>query len=414
MKLNHLFLFLAATASAFSPSLVSAQSEDDVELNPLERFRRDADHRSLDRLPSDRPAGALQVVAEFRGPIVTGIAISAHNRIFVSFPRWTDPVEFTVGEVRNGRPVAYPNAAWNDPSRPPADRLISVQSVVVDAQDHLWILDSGSINQGPIIPGGPKLLAVDLATNQVVKKISFPESVVKTNSYLNDVRFDLRRGAAGVAFITDSSPQSGNAIIVVDLASGQSLRRLEGHPSVRPEPDFVPVVEGRPLYVRPPDGPPQHFLTGSDGLALNADGSRLFYSPLSSRKLYSASVDALADPAVSDAQIAATVQDHGDKGTGADGLEFDNRNRLYITAYEHNSVLRRTPDGLYETVVHSPHILWPDGFAISRDGYLYFTVNQLHRQPRFHRGQDLREKPWVLFRTKIDAGPVLLAPTPIP
>ena len=32
----------------------------------------------------------------------------------------------------------------------------------------------------------------------------------------------------------------------------------------------------------------------------------------------------------------------------------------------------------------------------------------LHRQPRFHAGKDLREKPYVLFRVRVDGHPVLL------
>ncbi|MEJ1977736.1 MAG: hypothetical protein WDN49_18120 [Acetobacteraceae bacterium] len=43
-----------------------------------------------------------------------------------------------------------------------------------------------------------------------------------------------------------------------------------------------------------------------------------------------------------------------------------------------------------------------------RTGYLYFTANQLERQALFHNGKDLRQKPYTLFRMKIDAGPVLL------
>ena len=31
-----------------------------------------------------------------------------------------------------------------------------------------------------------------------------------------------------------------------------------------------------------------------------------------------------------------------------------------------------------------------------------------HRQARFHKGQDLRRKPYTLFRIRIDAQPVLL------
>jgi len=46
--------------------------------------------------------------------------------------------------------------------------------------------------------------------------------------------------------------------------------------------------------------------------------------------------------------------------------------------------------------------------AIARDGYLYVTANQLHRQPKFHEDKDQREKPYVLLKVKLDAGPVLL------
>jgi hypothetical protein len=46
--------------------------------------------------------------------------------------------------------------------------------------------------------------------------------------------------------------------------------------------------------------------------------------------------------------------------------------------------------------------------SLAADGYLYFTANQLHRQARFHGGKDLREKPYALFRVKVDAGPVAL------
>jgi hypothetical protein len=43
-----------------------------------------------------------------------------------------------------------------------------------------------------------------------------------------------------------------------------------------------------------------------------------------------------------------------------------------------------------------------------RDGYLYFTANQLHRQPDYHDGKDLRVKPYSLFRVKIEGSPVRL------
>ena len=44
--------------------------------------------------------GELEVAALFRGPMPTGVAVSKQNRLFVNFPRWGDPVEFTVAEVK--------------------------------------------------------------------------------------------------------------------------------------------------------------------------------------------------------------------------------------------------------------------------------------------------------------------------
>jgi sugar lactone lactonase YvrE len=58
--------------------------------------------------------------------------------------------------------------------------------------------------------------------------------------------------------------------------------------------------------------------------------------------------------------------------------------------------------------VHDPRALWPDTLSIAHDGCLYFTANQLHRQPRFQAGKDERERPFVLFKVRVDAKPVLL------
>jgi sugar lactone lactonase YvrE len=52
--------------------------------------------------------------------------------------------------------------------------------------------------------------------------------------------------------------------------------------------------------------------------------------------------------------------------------------------------------------VHDPRVLWPDTLSLAADGYLYFTANQIERQAVFHNGRDLRQKPYVLFRVKVD------------
>jgi FKBP-type peptidyl-prolyl cis-trans isomerase len=339
-------------------------------------------------------APAQEPVARFHGPMLTGVAVSKTGRVFVNFPRWGDPVQHTVVEVRDGREVPFPSAeyAQYDPQRP-RETLVAVQSVVVDSADRLWILDTGSIKFGPPVPGGPKLVGVDLKTNKVFQTVLFPAEVAKSTTYLNDVRVDVGRN---LAYITDSGVKGTNAIIVVDLKSGRSWRKLEGHPSVEEESSFVPVVEGKPLYNQ---GKPM--TVGADGIALSPDGQRLFYCPLSGRRLYSVSTAALAD---ANADAVATIRDEGDKGGASDGIEMDGDGQLYVTNYEHASVLRRDKQGKYSTLtrVPSPNA-WPDTLAI-QNGWLYVTANQLHRQADYQGGKDLRTKPYVLYRVKLNGG----------
>src|SRR3712207_6699018 len=155
--------------------------------------------------PRDAAIGELEVVHLFYDAMPTGVTVSRGGRIFVNYPRWGDEVPFTVGELRDGKEVAFPSATYNQPADDAdMDALVSVQSVVVDPLDRLWILDTGRPlwNVGA---SGAKLVCVDLDSDEVVETIGFDPDVVLPTTYLNDVRFDLRRGDKGTAFITDSA-----------------------------------------------------------------------------------------------------------------------------------------------------------------------------------------------------------------
>ena len=369
---------------------------------------------SLAQVPTAKPAQAqagLEIVATFTYPMPTGVTVSQDGRVFAALPRWTDKGDYTVAEIVNGQPVPYPNADINKlNTADEKDTLVSVQSVVVDAKNRLWLLDTGSINFQPVYYPGPKLIGIDLSTNTVFKTIYFANPAIAPTSYLNDVRFDLRRGAAGMAYITDSSDRGTNAIVVVDLASGVATRRLNQDLSVEAEYDYMPTLVGQPdqpHMVRMPGQQPMKVTTGADPIALSADGSRLYYAPLTSQKLYSVSVDALSDPNMTDMQVKATVRQEGMKGY-SDGIETDNQNRVYTTNYQEHAIYRGTPGGTFAPLVSDPRMVWPDTLSISSDNYLYAMTNQLNLDPRFHFGNDLRKPPYYLFRIKIDAGPVRL------
>lgn len=356
-------------------------------------------------------------MATFDGPMPTGVTVSHEGRIFVNFPRLGDKVEFTVSELKNEKPVPYPDATWNnlDANRPDAC-LVSVQSVVVDPDDRLWLLDTGHKEFGKPLPGGPKLIGVNLVTNKVFQTIRFPADVVLDTTYLNDVRFDLSKGEGGVAYITDSSGNGPNGIIVVDLATGKSRRRLNDHFSTKAEPNFLPIVEGQPLMIRKRGENPKHTPSGADGIAVSHDGQFLYYCPIASRRLYRVCTDVLLDERADDKEVEEAVEGLGDRGFASDGLEMDDKGRLYLTNYEDNAILRWHKDDNYnynyETLVYDPRVLWPDTLCLAKDGYLYFIVNQLHRMAIFHGGDDKRDnkriKPYSLFRVKVDAEPVLL------
>ncbi|MBW6525012.1 gluconolaconase [Sphingomonas sp. RHCKR47] len=357
--------------------------------------------------PTLTPAPAVERVAAFNGAMPTGVTVAPNGRIFVNFPQWGDDAPFTVAELIDGKVVAYPDAATNRPDpTDPAGHFISVQIVVADGANRLWVLDTAAPKFSQPQAGGAKLVAIDLATNRVVKTIVLPPSVVLPTTYLNDVRFDLRQGEQGVAYITDSSNAGIGGIIVVDIASARAIRRLSGHATTNPEPGFTPIVDGEVLMNRPASGAATPVAIASDAIALSADGTMLYYGPLSGRTLHAVPTALLRDPSVPEEALARAVRSMGRKGA-SDGIAEDDRGRVFAGDYEHNAI-RVFDHGSWSTLVSDPRISWPDTLSIGPDGYLYFTANQLHRQPGFHGGRDLRHKPYELLRIKVGSRPVLL------
>ena len=397
---------LIITATYLAVVVAGCKSDEPQARTEPERFPQLARAKDADQQPNQVNAEKLDLFATVTGPMPTGVAVSKNNRVFTNFPRWGDPVEYTVAEIVDGKMVPFPSKELNDSTGDLTKNLFAVQSVVVDDSDRLWALDTGSVNFGPPKPGAPKLVAIDLTNNQIVKTIRFKPDVCLPTTYLNDVRFDLKRGKEGMAFITDSSQNGPNGIIVVDLASGEAWRRLNDHPSTKAEPNFAPIVEGEPLMARQPGQPAAYMKIGSDGIAISQDKETLFYCPLASRHLYSASVDALADRRRSEQDVAATVNDLGDRGYASDGLETATDGAIYLTDYEHNAVHVRDANGANDRVlVSDPRMIWPDTLsATGSDGFIYFTANQLNRQKQFHNGKDLRHQPYAIFRYPLRGG----------
>ena len=349
----------------------------------------------------------LELVASVRAPSTpTGITVSRGGRLFVFMPRFDDRVPYTVGEVaRDGSVTPYPDAATNrpDPARP-QDTLVHVPNGVVDGQDRLWLLDAGLASaSGPPVRGAPKLVAVALAANRVVRTIPLGAAVEPTSS-LNDLRVDAGRGRREAAYVTDQGQDGHGAVLAVDLATGRVVRRLAGHSSTASQRGVVKLVEGQQVLRRGADGTVRPVQGGANGIALSPDGRRLYYAPLMGRHLYAVDTAALLDPAASDAAVAATVEDLGEKGlTG--GLLADASDRVYLALQELDAVGRRERDGTVSVLAQDPRLVWPDTFWITEDRWLYVNASQVNRRPEYNGGADRQRPPYLVFRLRIDAGP---------
>ena len=117
-----------------------------------------------------RAAAALEHVADFEMQ-VTGVAVAKDGRTFVNFPRWEQDVAVSVAEVmKDGSLKPYPNAEWNAwrNTKPLSngDHFVCVQSVTVDAQGFLWVVDPAAPGNEFNLDGGPKLVKIDLRTDR--------------------------------------------------------------------------------------------------------------------------------------------------------------------------------------------------------------------------------------------------------
>jgi sugar lactone lactonase YvrE len=350
----------------------------------------------------------LELVVGAHAPTTpTGITVSNTGRLFIFMPRFDEKTKFVVGEVAaDGTVTPYPDAAINtpDPKRP-QDTFFHVPNGVIDGRDRLWLLDAGLLGEpGVPTPGAPKLVCIDLATNAVVRTVLLGAAVEPTSS-LNDLRVESARGRGEMAFITDQGQDGQGAVIAVDLATGRCVRRLSRHSSTASQKGVVKIVEGERVMKRTPEGVKSEVQGGANGIALSPDHQRLYYAPLMGRRLYAVSVAALLDPSASDAAVAATVQDLGEKGlTG--GLIADSADRVYLSLQELNAIGRRDPDGTITIVAQDDRLIWPDTFWITPDRWLYLSATQVNRRGQYHGGQDRQKPPYAIVRMRIDAGPI--------
>lgn len=338
---------------------------------------------------------ALEQVATFPTQQVTGIGVSPKSgRIFVNFPDWSDPHGVSVAELgKNEELIPFPDASWNTATGDPAQRWVCVQSVVVDDEDNLWILDPASPKMEGVVPGGAKLVKVDLKTNQVAQVIVFDAQIASEKSYLNDVRIDT---AGQAAFITESGEGS---LVVVDLKMGKARRLLKGAACTAAEKTEI-VVDGiKPTDAKTGKTP----AIAADGIALDVKTGTLYFHALTGHTLYRVSTADLENKSLTEKDLVAKVSKVATTPK-PDGMLETPSGKILLTAIEEDGIIELDPKtGESKVVIRDKRLQWPDTLAWGPDGSLYVTTSQIHRMPKNNGGVSKQEGPFGVF--KIWMGP---------
>ena len=332
----------------------------------------------------------LQSVATFDHQ-VTGVTVAPDGRTFVNFPRWTEDTPVSVAELMpDGSTKPYPNEEWNAwrnarmSEVSPSDHFVCVQSVVADGRGSLWVVDPAAPDAEKTVKGGPKVVEIDLRSNNVKRIFPVAADVAGPASYLNDIRVapDGR-----FAYLTDSGSPGG--LVVLDVQSGQAWRVLSDDPSTQFDPSVTVMTDGQPL--RRPDG--RQTLFNADSLALSKDGNTLYWQALTGKTLYRVATSAIQSAAAAGQarpEKVATTEP-------ADGLWTGEKDEIYLSSIASNAIKVINPaDGSVRQLLTDSRLRWPDTFSQGPDGAIYVTASHIQDSPWFHMAWT--DKNFTLFK----------------
>ncbi len=331
-------------------------------------------------------AEKYEVVAELPSSVPPGnIAVSRDGRIFLSVHDFFPSDQRLVELLSDGSTRAFPTPDWaTAPTAENAPGLQSVLGLNTDGQGTLWVLD----NAGPAHAG--RLVAFDLATNSLKRVIYLAPPVARDSSFLNDLAIDTQRNAI---YISDTGAGKTAALIVVDLESGMARRVLEGSRYTIAE-DFDMVIDGQVVTL---GGGAARI--GVNPITIDNEFEWVYFSPMTGRSMYRIPAAALSDPTLSAAALESRVERYGDKPV-SDGSVVDSAGNVYITSIADASIGVVAPGRNYQTLFADASLAWPDGFSAGADGYIYATINELHRSPALNNGVNAATGQFKVIRFK--------------
>ena len=336
---------------------------------------------------------ALKPMLQSDNLVFNGITRSKDGRLFSPFQRQTKGKGIELGEWRDGKPIAFPDEAWNawKAGDDAGNAFVAVNAIRIGPDGDLWVVDKGApgIGDAPL-PSGPKLVQIDLTRN-AVRRVYSLQSATTERSFIDDFRFNGRN-----VYLTDAG-QPG--LIVLDLDTGMPRRALDGHWSSMAQRPLT--GQGRVLR----DDKGKLLFIHADQLEVSPDG-KIFYYQACPGPLYSIETRWLDDVGLNDAERAKHVKLFASTvATGGTAIDADGN--IYASDTDGLRILKIAPDGGISTLAQDPRLVWVDAMWIDEDGGLWIPAAQMNRTPAMNGGEASTVKfPTTIYRMQIGAKPV--------
>ncbi len=191
-------------------------------------------------------------------------------------------------------------------------------------------------------------------------------------------------------------------MLIVDMNTGERRRVLMGHESVLADRSVTIEFEtGRTVTRIGPEGGKEEWKVPLNPITIDDEYEWLYYGPMHGTTLYRIRTRDLADVFAGrrgEETLAERVEMFGTKPP-CDGITMDAEGNVYITDIGNAAVGVIDTTGHYRILYRDPALLdWVDGLASGPDGYIYGTVNKLHRSAPLSGGSGSATPPFYVVR----------------
>ncbi|MFT5807667.1 MAG: sugar lactone lactonase YvrE [Moritella dasanensis] len=322
--------------------------------------------------------GQLETVSQL--PVRPGnVTVTNDGRIFATVHPFGSTRGLQLIEVINDTYKPWPSYAFQStPNAFSAECIDTPLGITQDNQGHVWTVDMG-LNYGKT-----RLWSFNIKDGSLDRVITLPADVAPKGSFIQDLVVD---GEASWAYVADTQSKN-SALLAVRLSDGETYR-FNGHPSLEREVNAHMIIDGQEFV---PDG------LGVNPITLSNDGKSLYYGAMSGTHWYSVSTAALQTG--NKAKIVESIKLVGRKPV-SDGAAIDIHGNNYFTNLNENGIDTLTTSGELLPLVRNKLLDWPDSVQFGADGWLYISVNQLHKTKNITGKEDVGKAPYRIMRVWI-------------